>query len=211
MIRGGDQITARGPPMLDKLRNRITSASRDGSLQERVDAVSNLYRRARESDVASDFRSRTQSETVRGAHPPGDMLSSVLPGLGHLKGLVTQVQSGGGLLRAVNQLARDLPSANRAAAIQQAINGLSGASRQDLSARLGRQGNDPAAAVIGILEQGGGFEQVLRRLSRGHPAAGALNLIETLKDPVIQEFARSLIPALVKAKGAGVPPPDAGS
>jgi hypothetical protein len=176
--------------MLDKLRNRIATAYRDGTLQEGVDAVSRAYRRARDSDIATDLRAKTRTAADRGAPQTNDMLSSALLGLGQLKGLAGHLQSGGGLLRTVNQIARELPAADRSAAVRHAVDGLSGNSRQELAARLGRQGNDPASTVIGMLEQGGGIEQVLRGLSRRHPASGALGLIEALKDPVVQELAR---------------------
>lgn len=156
-----------------------------------------------------------EATAVEGA---GAVFGSLAGGMTSLKGLNAlgrQLQSKGSWLEGIQQLTSQLSPDQLRTAAQEAVASLPDSVRSDLAGRLSTQADrlptgvagDLPGLVSGYLREKGGAQQLMSLLmvARAGPAGVAMGLIAAMKDPTVREFAKSLMGALVRAKGRGTP------
>jgi hypothetical protein len=144
----------------------------------------------------------------------GAVFESLASGMASLKGLNVlgkQLQASGSWLEGIQQLTSQLSADQVRTAAQEAISNLPEGVRSDLTGRLASgterlqhgAAGDVAGVVTGYLRENGGTQQLLSVLmvARAGPGGAAMSLVAAMKDPTVREFAKSLMSALVRAKG----------
>ena len=148
----------------------------------------------------------------------GAVFGSLAGGMASLKGLNAigrQLQSSGSWAAGIQQLTSQLSPDQVRSAAQDAISALPESVRNDLTGRIASgtdrlqhgAAGDVAGVVTGYLRENGGTQQLLSMLmvARAGPGGAAMSLVAAMKDPTVREFAKSLMSALVRAKGRGTP------
>jgi hypothetical protein len=216
-----------GPPGRYQPLNEFIRAARRlaenptarGVVQGQIDRIART-KASTETDtvIAKDDgleRAESEATAVGGA---GTVFGSLAGGMTSLKGLNAlgrQLQSKGSWLEGIQQLTSQLSPDQLRTAAQEAVASLPDSVRSNLAGRLTSQvdrlptgaAGDLPGLVSGYLREKGGAQQLMSLLmvARAGPAGAAMSLIAAMKDPTVREFAKSLMGALVRAKGRGTP------
>ena len=198
---------------------RIFGRGSGSSIQDQVDAISReeFARKAATTKPNPDFDSNAYSTPNEPDPVPQQIdgglfaaFAGAFTGVSGVREFVQVMQSGQPFFAQINTLATQLDPTERTAALAKGLNTLPSETIAELGNRL------HTGASIDVLAQtmsdliGGpeAVEGLIMRLGRNDldPSA-SLNLVEIMRDPVIRETAKAIVPPLVDARKAVEEPP----
>ena len=197
------------------------------TLQQQVDADVRIERDRRRilNPVDTMFSERAYGSDT-GADPErGEQVDAsfgtLIAGLGAMKGVGQFAESllqGGLWFGQLNQVAVALDPPARLDAVRTALLRLSIDSRQMLGARLTHHHvdeSDSASLISNMLGEPNGFERLISVLAPSQPGqtivvsgwsapaamatTAGVNVLDAMRDPLIRDLARTLVPALIRA------------